>query len=136
MNVIARLEYELAYYDSAVHRFNHYTRTPPSSVEGEELLDIIMLDILKFVVVNDKSYFFGKIGRENIFLYKVVSVYVHLSHNYHEIGFWSIDLLIVYGIAYVILFSFINERFIFCINNVVRKTIINKDMFYIFKLIK
>ena len=30
MNVIARLEYELAYYDSAVHRFNHYTmRTLP-----------------------------------------------------------------------------------------------------------
>ena len=30
MNVIARLEYELAYYDSAVHRFNPYTtRTPP-----------------------------------------------------------------------------------------------------------
>ena len=30
MNVIAQLEYELAYYDSAVHRFNHYTtRTPP-----------------------------------------------------------------------------------------------------------
>ena len=24
-NVIARLEFELAYYDSAVHRFNHYT---------------------------------------------------------------------------------------------------------------
>ena len=29
VNVIARLEYELAYYDSAVHRFNHCTtRTP------------------------------------------------------------------------------------------------------------
>ena len=29
VNVIARLEYELAYYDSAVHRFNNYTtRTP------------------------------------------------------------------------------------------------------------
>ena len=29
VNVVARLEYELAYYDSAVHRFNHYpTRTP------------------------------------------------------------------------------------------------------------
>ena len=27
---IARLEYELAYYDSEVHRVNHYTtRTPP-----------------------------------------------------------------------------------------------------------
>ena len=25
MNVIARLEFELVYYDSAVHRFNHYT---------------------------------------------------------------------------------------------------------------
>ena len=23
--IIARLEYEIAYYDSAVHRFNHYT---------------------------------------------------------------------------------------------------------------
>ena len=35
MNVIARLEYELAYYDSAVHRFNHYTtRTPPGIVGG------------------------------------------------------------------------------------------------------
>ena len=33
MNIIARLEYELAYYDSAVHRFNHYTtRTPPNRV--------------------------------------------------------------------------------------------------------
>ena len=31
VNVIARLEYELAYYDSAVHHFNHYTtRTPPT----------------------------------------------------------------------------------------------------------
>ena len=30
MNVIARLEYELAYYDSAVHRFNHYTTRTPS----------------------------------------------------------------------------------------------------------
>ena len=37
MNVIARLEYELAYYDSAVHRFNHYTtRTPPYDMgQGE-----------------------------------------------------------------------------------------------------
>ena len=30
MNVIARLKYELAYNDSAVHRFDYYTtRTPP-----------------------------------------------------------------------------------------------------------
>ena len=33
VNVIARLEYELAYYDSAAHRFYHYTtRTPPGLV--------------------------------------------------------------------------------------------------------
>ena len=31
VNVIERLEFELAYYDSAIHRFNHYTtRTPPN----------------------------------------------------------------------------------------------------------
>ena len=35
VNVIARLEYELAYYDSVVHRFNYYTtRTPPDRYEG------------------------------------------------------------------------------------------------------
>ena len=34
VNVIARLEYELTYYDSAVHRFNHYTtRTPPRKIK-------------------------------------------------------------------------------------------------------
>ena len=27
--VIGRLEFELAYYDSAVHRFNRYTTTTP-----------------------------------------------------------------------------------------------------------
>ena len=30
VNVIARLEYKLAYYDSAVHCFNHYTTGTPS----------------------------------------------------------------------------------------------------------
>ena len=39
MNVIARLEFELAYYDPAVRRFNHYTaRTPPVSVDGSSQL--------------------------------------------------------------------------------------------------
>ena len=33
VNVIARLEFELAHYDSAVQRFSHYTtRTPPNKV--------------------------------------------------------------------------------------------------------
>ena len=35
VNVIARLEFELAYFDSAVKRFNHYTtRIPPSKANG------------------------------------------------------------------------------------------------------
>ena len=29
VNVIARLEYGLAYYDSALRRFNHYTTSTP-----------------------------------------------------------------------------------------------------------
>ena len=32
VNVTARLEYERAYYDSAVHRFNHYTTTTTPSL--------------------------------------------------------------------------------------------------------
>ena len=32
VNVIARLEYEFAYYDSAVHRFNHYTTRTPHQI--------------------------------------------------------------------------------------------------------
>ena len=36
VNVISRLEYELAYYDSAVHRFNYYTtRTPLESEKSK-----------------------------------------------------------------------------------------------------
>ena len=34
VNIIARLEYELAYYDYAVHRFNHYTtKTLPKNTQ-------------------------------------------------------------------------------------------------------
>ena len=37
MNIIARLEYELAYYDSAVHRFNHYTTRTPQKKQQKVL---------------------------------------------------------------------------------------------------
>ena len=42
----------------------------------------------------------------------------------------------VWGIVYVILFSFINEMFDFSIDNVVWKSIINECLSYIFKFIK
>ena len=37
MNVIVRLEYELAYYDSAVHRFNHYATRTPTLTDTENI---------------------------------------------------------------------------------------------------
>ena len=40
----------------------------------------------KFVVVNYKSYFFGRISSENFFWIRFL-VNVHLSYNYYEIGF-------------------------------------------------
>ena len=50
MNVIARLKYELAYYDSAVHRFNHYTtRTPPLIFVCTELNGYVRYLIFKKV---------------------------------------------------------------------------------------
>ena len=43
VNVIARLEYELADYDSAVHRFNHNnTRTSPNCKEYSAVLLLIL----------------------------------------------------------------------------------------------
>ena len=44
MNVITRLEYELAYYDSAVHRFNHNTTIVVDSWEFSMLLLYILWD--------------------------------------------------------------------------------------------
>ena len=38
VNVITRLEYELAYYESAVHCFNHFTTRTPPKKEDEHIL--------------------------------------------------------------------------------------------------
>ena len=61
MNVIARLEYELAYYDSAIHRFNHYTtRTPPSSTDRSVSFyqnSSVWLDILAYIYIYIYIYF-------------------------------------------------------------------------------
>ena len=43
MNVIAWLEYELEYYNSAVHRFNHYTMRTPTSNSSIWLIDGTLL---------------------------------------------------------------------------------------------
>ena len=40
VNIIARLEFELAYYDSAARRFNHDTTTRPSYTFSERIIII------------------------------------------------------------------------------------------------
>ena len=53
VNVIARLEFELAYYDSAVHRFNHYTtRTPANKPELISLLTIKWFVLVWFIGIS------------------------------------------------------------------------------------
>ena len=50
MNVTVQLDYKLAYYDSTIHRFNHYTtRTPPLTVE--EILEAIEMLLEWFIVL-------------------------------------------------------------------------------------
>ena len=46
VNVIAWLEYELSYYDSAVHRFNHYTKRTPTSAVTFEMLSLLGIHFL------------------------------------------------------------------------------------------
>ena len=46
VNVIVRLVFELADYDSAVHRFNHYTARTPSK-KGAEKAFLITKNIMK-----------------------------------------------------------------------------------------
>ena len=43
MNVIARLENELAYYDCAVYRFNHYTTKKPHLILCELICKLVLL---------------------------------------------------------------------------------------------
>ena len=46
------MEYELAYYDSAVHRFNHYTtRTPPKNTQVVTKTNIIVMTKTNILVV-------------------------------------------------------------------------------------
>ena len=73
VNIIARLENELAYYDFAVHRFNHSTtRTPPMVVwvtasllrsPGLSLADLNTAEVcmvLIFLLISNSSSLFSK----------------------------------------------------------------------------
>ena len=74
MNVIALLEYELAYYDSAVHRFNHYTtRTTPFNLGTKTNLTLPSAHILSF------CYFGGQFNLGNLTHFVLVSVCLHFA---------------------------------------------------------
>ena len=66
VNVIVRLEYELAYYDSAIHHFNHYTTwTLPHNYYNLEYLFLktnnIQLYNIKYFCLIQQTYtqFYG-----------------------------------------------------------------------------
>ena len=63
VNIIARLEFKLTYYDSTVPRFNHYTmRTPPILIKCSMFVDLCKT---KLSLVND---------------YSEIYIHVHSSH--------------------------------------------------------
>ena len=83
MNVIARLEYELAYYDSAVHRFSHYTtRTLPNNIHVIILVICMLISVhiyrpirtQKFLYTQTYTYIFIINGfRTFVFIFIVIS---------------------------------------------------------------
>ena len=98
VNVIARLEYELAYYDSAVHRFNHYTtRTPPREYIGFGLVGFYgILNFVGFLMLN--------------LLYKHISIYIYIY-----IYIWF-GLLGVYGISTILGFLMPNSLYTYLLD--------------------
>ena len=92
MNVIERLEYELAYYDSAVHRFNHYTtRTPLFAFYSDHILKCI-----RNIWLGQKEA--SKYCSENVvimetinYIGSIVPYFITYPNSYPEIcQFWNI----------------------------------------------
>ena len=112
MNVIARLEYELAYYDSPVHRFNHYTTSTPPTMKVPILSvnDFFLENTIKYVPLKMNllrmrysSYFFWGSPRDgvtfagpnwlkwNYFLISKMCSYAKLNcfkYNYFDISLY------------------------------------------------
>ena len=77
MNDIARLEYDLAYYDSAVHRFNHYTTTAPPGIFWERHYTEIVDEAL--VLKNFEYPFIYRLGPRVVVQFRILSMcQIHL----------------------------------------------------------
>ena len=81
MNEIARLEYELAFYDSAVQRFNHYaTRSTPSRVLWFCLITYFVTAMSHCSWLSGKTsglYIFGIINMYSPCVYMCVYIRIH-----------------------------------------------------------
>ena len=100
MNVIARVEYELAYYDSAVHRFNHYTtRTPHLHVEFGYIFDPKLIIRLKSLALSNQiGYSYPVDFLLGLYIY--IYIYSWISLYVREILF--LDILLYFLNAYVV----------------------------------
>ena len=61
-NVIARLEYELAYYDSAVNRFKHYTTRTPPHTHKQGMQPSLEINCISHYAMGTPFHF---VGRQN-----------------------------------------------------------------------
>ena len=76
VNVIVRLEYELAYQDSAVHRFNHYTMRTPRDNMSNNIWKWRQSPYITTVRVYTYIFLFITSSLNNLFIqYRPISVY-------------------------------------------------------------
>ena len=76
LRIFVRLEFELAYYDSAIKRFNHYAiRTPPTAFRGAYLNGLQSYQNNWHYFWNDPSYLlFHSFSPIPLFLYHFISL--------------------------------------------------------------
>ena len=109
VKVIARLEYELAFYDSAVHRFNHYTtRTSPESTlkvtrkweKERKIENLHFSDNSNFATW--KLCFFISITNEIIFIYLcIIFIFWNLFNlDYKKEILYKIQPSLLTGVFY------------------------------------
>ena len=114
MNLIARLEYELAYYDFAVHRFNHYTtRATPERESPWKDLSMYLLYSHPTTYLTDS---YQRLTPTSLFGFQNSTAFIFkLSHLY------IFSILTTYCI--------ILSRFIICLENHNFRTPVDKPWF-------
>ena len=85
MNVIARLEYELAYYDFAVHHFNHYTtRTSPAIFKWQFLYCFVNWTLNTLIFSFQIIIFFIILMHTCTHTHTHTHIYISDHHHHHH----------------------------------------------------